>query len=120
MATSTRAGGRPGPGLAGPSYPLQLLDRPEEPVGPEHEDQDQDHEGGDLLHPAPEDGVEVAAREVLEDADQEPADDRPRHGVETAQEGDRDHLEADSPEAHVDPAPDGPEDDPADRRDHRR
>src|SRR5512141_1174343 len=69
------------------SHPLDL-DLPEESVRLHHQDEDQRHERRDLLHAAAEDRVEVATREVLQDADGQPADDGAHHAVEAAQDHD--------------------------------
>src|SRR5216684_158110 len=50
-------------------------DLAEQAVGPHHEDEHQRHERGDLLHPAAEHRVEVAAGEVFEHADEQAAED---------------------------------------------
>src|SRR5262245_21544778 len=88
------------------SYALDLA-LAEEPVGPEHEDDHEGHEGGHLLHPSAEDRIEIPAREVLQHADQHTADDGADHAVEAAQDDDRKHLQAEVGEREVeDPAPD--------------
>src|SRR5262245_46413456 len=63
------------------SYALDLA-LAEQPVGPEHEDEHERHEGRHFLDAAAEHGIEVATRQVLEHPDHHAADDRPGDAVE--------------------------------------
>src|SRR5438094_8929112 len=67
----------------------------EEAVGPDHEDQHEGDEWRNLLDASAEDGIEIAAGEVLQDADEEAAEDGPAHAVEAP---DDPYCEAAEPE----------------------
>src|SRR5512137_1820227 len=69
------------------------LDLAEQPVRLHAEDGHQGHEGGHLLDAAAQQGIEVAAGEVLQHPHHQPADDGPEHAVEAAEDDHRDHLQ---------------------------
>src|SRR5438105_15763941 len=70
----------------------------------------------EVLGAAPDVGVEIASGDVLDDADDQPADDRARHRVHAAQDDHREDLEADQRELDIDAEQVAPHDAP-ERRD---
>src|SRR5260370_21747275 len=75
---------------------------PEDAVGANHQREDHQDVRCEVLGAAAHVGIDVAGGDVLHDADDEPADDGPRDRIETAEDHDREDLEADQRQAHVD------------------
>src|ERR1700694_3461428 len=67
----------------------------EDAVGPDHEGQDHQHVGREVLGAAAHVRIDVACGEILHDPDDEAADDGPGDGIEPAQDHHRKDLEAD-------------------------
>ena len=88
----------------------------EDAVGPDHQDQDHQHVGREILGAAADIRVEIAGRQVLDDADDQPADHRADDRIEAAQDHHREHLQADQRQLVVDAEHRAP-DDAAQRRD---
>src|SRR5881409_407080 len=74
----------------------------EDAVGANHQREDHQDVRREVLGAAADVGVDVAGRHVLHDADDEPADDRPRNRVEAAEDHHGENLEAHEREVHVD------------------
>src|SRR5207248_2928097 len=85
----------------------------EEAVGPDHEDQHEGDEWRNLLDASAEDGIEIAAGEVLQDADEEAAEDGPAHAVEAPDDHYWEDLEPEDGERPVHAAAHGGEQHPA-------
>src|SRR5258708_8276633 len=96
------------------SHPLDSY-LAEETVRTHHENEDQRHEGGDFLHAAAEAGVQIAAGEIFQHADEQAAEDGAADAVESAHDHHRQHLEAEDGERPVDAAPHAAEHDPPPR-----
>src|SRR5947207_8709159 len=73
----------------------------EDAVGPDHQRDDHEHVGGEVLGAAADVGVDVPGGNVLDDADDEAADHGARNRVQPAQDHDRADLEADEREVDV-------------------
>src|ERR1035437_2987875 len=100
------------------SYALDLL-LPEEAVGLDHQDDDDEDEGSDFLDPLEaERALEDPVRQVLEDPHDEPAEVGSQDRVESAQDDRREDLQPEIAELNVD-AVDAADQDPADLGDHR-
>src|SRR5207248_3851134 len=84
-------------------------DSSEEAVGPDHQNQHQRHERGNLLDPSAEDRVQVASGKVLQHADEQPAEDGSAHAVEPADDHHRQDLEPEDGQRPVDAAAHGGE-----------
>src|SRR5439155_9502426 len=82
----------------------------EDTVGANHEGEDHEDVGREVLGAAADIGVDVAGGDVLDDTDDEAADDRARNGVEPTQDDHREHLEADQRQVHVDAEQVAPQD----------
>src|SRR5438876_34738 len=67
----------------------------EDAVGPDHQGQDHQDVRCEVFGATAHVRIDVAGGDVLHDADDEPADDRPRDRIETAEDHDRKDLEAD-------------------------
>src|SRR5438045_4898915 len=104
--------------LPTPSPALYALDTApaEDPFRPDHQHQDHQHIGRKILCAAPDDRVEIPGSKILDDADDEPADNRAHDRVEPAQDHNRKDLEADEGQLVVDTQHRAP-DDAAERRD---
>src|ERR1035437_9788545 len=96
------------------SYALDLL-LPEEAVGLDHQDDDEEDEGSDFLDPLEaERALEDPVRQVLEDPHDEPAEGGSQDRVESAQDDRREDLQPEIAELNVDAV------DAADRGPRRR
>src|SRR5207302_1239431 len=73
----------------------------EDALGADHQDQDHQHIRSKVLGAAANARIEIAGREVLDDADDQAADHRPDHRIEAAQDHHRKHLETDQRELVV-------------------
>ena len=76
--------------------------RPKMPSGRTISTDDHQHVGHEILGAAADIGVEIAGRQVLDDADDQPADHRADDRIEPAQDHHRKHLEADQRQLVVD------------------
>src|SRR4026207_1729214 len=74
----------------------------EDAVGPDHEREDHQDVGGEVLGAAAPVGIDVAGGDVLDDADDQPAHDRARDRVQAAQDHDREDLEPHQRQVDVD------------------
>src|SRR5215471_6357507 len=85
------------------SRPLHALDAAaaENSLRPHHQDQNHQHVGRKVLGAAADIGIEVAGSEILDDADNQPADHRTQYRVETAEDHDRKHFQPDQRELIV-------------------
>src|SRR5712691_9539664 len=73
----------------------------EHAIRPNHQRENHEDVGREILGAAAHVGVDVPGRHVLHAADDEPADDGARDRVEPTQDHHREHLEADQGEVHV-------------------
>src|SRR4029453_932345 len=89
----------------------------EDAVGPDHQREDHQDVGREVLGAAADQRVDVAGRDVLDDADDEAADDRAGDGIEATRDDPRDPLEAGQPQGHGDAEQVAPQD-AAERRHH--
>ena len=74
-------------------YTRSITGFAEDPVGADHQGQDHQHVGGEILGAAAHVRVDVAGGDALHDPHDESAHDGPRNRVEAAQDHDREHLE---------------------------
>src|SRR5579863_2658249 len=83
------------------SYPL---DQPaaEDAVGPDHEHQDHQEIGREILGAAADIGIEIASGQVLDNADDQSTDHGTDHGVEPAENDHGKDFEPDDAELVVD------------------
>src|SRR5262245_60087687 len=94
------------------------LDDPlsEDSVGPDHQGNDHQDVGGEIFGATAHDGVDVAGGHVLDNADDEAADDGARDRVEPAQDDHGEHFETHQGQVGVDAEHVAPEN-AAERRD---
>src|SRR6185436_4913461 len=74
----------------------------EDAVRANHQGEDHQDVGGEVFGAAAHVRIDIAGGDVLDDADDEPAHDRTRDGVQPAQDHDREHLEPHQRQVHVD------------------
>src|SRR4030095_16882959 len=82
----------------------------EHAVRANHERENHEDVGRKVLGAAADVGIDVPGGDVLDNADDEAADDRAGDRVEPAEDHDRKHLEADQRQVHVDAGEVSPDD----------